>query len=113
MHSALSQKHLNISFVWLRVKVVDKKDCEVNFFSNYHSSYFGVSSHWARVHTFDIINFDAVILEGFLDEASGSTGANEVVLSEEMDVMNCPFNHISFSVVVRYERDCQFFVHNQ
>lgn len=47
VYAALSQEHLDVGFVRLRVEVVDEKDGEVDLFSHDHGGDFGVPAHGA------------------------------------------------------------------
>ena len=111
MDSALAQKHLNVSFVWLWIEVVDEEDGHVDFLADDHGCNLGVASDGTGVHTTNVVVSDAFRLEGFFYQSARRPGADDVVLGEKIGVFDGPCYHVGFSVVVRHKGDGQGLVH--
>jgi hypothetical protein len=46
VHTALTEQHLYVGFMRLGIEVVNQKDGQINFFSNYHCGNFGIPAQW-------------------------------------------------------------------
>jgi hypothetical protein len=103
MHAALPQKHLNISLMRLRAKVVDEEDGKVYLFADNHCGNLSITTKRAGMHA-DDIRLNSFLFKGIADKSAGSSRTNDGVFGQELRIVQCPFNHVGFTVVVRDKR---------
>jgi hypothetical protein len=75
MDAALSQKHLNISLMRLRIEVVYQEDGEVNFLAHNHSRNLGIAAHRTGVHAGYSVIGHTMLIKSLSNQASRRTSA--------------------------------------
>lgn len=79
MQTTLTQKHLNIGFMWLWIKVIDKKHGQVNLIAHHFGGNLGISTHRTGIHALDIGIYSS-LFESLCDKMTGSSGAYKMMM---------------------------------